>query len=52
MIDLKNAAALVLGLAVAVAASPAMAAQKHRAENPGYTARAQAVPSEESSSKV
>ena len=52
MIDLKNAtAALVLGLAVAAAASPAMAAQKHRTANPGYAARAQAVPSEESSSE-
>lgn len=45
MINLRNGlAALALGLAVAAAASPAMAAQKLRA-HPGHAANAQATES-------
>jgi uncharacterized protein with LGFP repeats len=48
MINFRNAmAALALAVAVAAAVSPATAAQKHRAANPGHAARAQALPAQQ-----
>ena len=48
LINFRNAAAaFVMAAAVAAAASPATAAQKHRAANPGYAARAQALPAQQ-----